>query len=160
MVINLNDTPGDNEHSRERVPCGHVCPELIIASSTYGDDNHLLSKCKRDKMSRNSCLQYYTADWLSWERLLWSCCWTYGKANDFLQNSRLCSRAWTFCVRHFCFLNKSLQHHRFGLLEESDEHRVHWKHRTLPGSCNQFVFIVVSVDFKHCASYDFSSSIS
>ena len=34
VVINLNDTPGDNEHSRVRVPCGHVCPELIIASST------------------------------------------------------------------------------------------------------------------------------
>ena len=43
VVINLNDTPGDNEHSRERVPCGDVCPELIIASSTYGDDNDLWS---------------------------------------------------------------------------------------------------------------------
>ena len=50
--INLNDTPGDNERSRERVPCGHVCPELIIASWTYGDDNGLLSKCKRGQESK------------------------------------------------------------------------------------------------------------
>ena len=47
VVNNLNDTSGDNERSRERVPCGHVCPELIIVSWTYGNDNELFSKCKR-----------------------------------------------------------------------------------------------------------------
>ena len=139
---------------------------VVIRDVTH--KQFLCGNCKRDKMSEILVCSITQPIGLSCERLLWSCCWTYGKDNDFLFTGgpeilaefKVAQRRLDILCSTLRFLNKSLQHHRFGSLEESDEHRVRWKHRTLPGSCNHFVFIVVSVDFKHCASYDFSSSIS
>ena len=48
----------------------------------------------------------------------------------FLQNSRLHSGAWTFCVRHFLF-PQQVPFNIIALdrLKNLSEHRVHWKHR-------------------------------